>query len=67
LTLGLAASGYAPRVFAQIRAAHRRAGRIAGDLDTLIAATSLAAGHALLVTRNSSDFSGIPGLAVESY
>ena len=59
--------GHAPRVFAQIRAAHRRAGRIAGDLDTLIAATSLAGGHALLVTRNPSDFSGIPGLAVESY
>ena len=29
---------------------------LAGDFDTLIAATSLAAGHALLVTRNPSDF-----------
>jgi predicted nucleic acid-binding protein len=60
-------AGLSPRLFAQIRAAHRRQGRIAGDIDTLIAATSLAAGHVLLVTRNPSDFSGIPDLAVESY
>ncbi len=59
--------GFSPQLFAQIRAAHRRAGRIAGDMDTLIAATSLAGGHALLVTRNPSDFSGIPDLTVESY
>jgi predicted nucleic acid-binding protein len=60
-------SGHSPRLFAQIRAAHRRAGRMAGDVDTLIAATSLAAGHALLVTRNPSEFSGIPDLTVETY
>ena len=59
--------GYSPQLFAHIRAAHRRAGRMVGDMDTLIAATSLAAGHALLVTRNPSDFSGIPDLVVESY
>lgn len=59
--------GFSPRLFAHIRAEHRRQGRIAGDMDTLIAATSLAAGHALLVARNPSDFSGIPDLAVESY
>jgi len=59
--------GYSPRLFAQIRAEHRRQGRLAGDMDTLIAATSLAGGHALLVTRNPADFSGIPDLAVESY
>jgi predicted nucleic acid-binding protein len=59
--------GLAPRIFAQISAAHRRAGRTAGDMDTLIAATSLAAGHRLLVTRNPSDFSDIPDLDVESY
>ena len=59
--------GYSPRLFAQIRAVHRRGGRKAGDIGTLIAATSLAAGHALLVTRDPSDFSGIPDLVVESY
>ena len=35
-------------------------------MDTLIAATSLAGGHAC-VTRNPSHFSGIPDLTVESY
>ncbi|MBU4271782.1 MAG: type II toxin-antitoxin system VapC family toxin [Planctomycetes bacterium] len=59
--------GFAARLFAQIRTVHRRRGRVAGDMDTLIAATSLAAGHALLVTRNPSDFSGISDLLVESY
>jgi predicted nucleic acid-binding protein len=59
--------GLSPQVFAQIRAAQRRKGRIAGDMDTLIAATGLAGGHTLLVTRNPSDFSGIPDLTVESY
>jgi predicted nucleic acid-binding protein len=59
--------GLSSRLFAQIRAAHRRQGRVAGDIDTLIAATSLAAGQILLITRNPSDFLGIPGLAVESY
>jgi tRNA(fMet)-specific endonuclease VapC len=57
----------AARVFARIRAEHRRAGRVAGDMDTLIAATSLAGGDALLVTRNPFDFAGIADLVVESY
>lgn len=55
------------RLFGQFRAEQRRLGRITGDIDTLIAATSLAAGHRLLVTRNPDHFAGIPGLAVESY
>ena len=60
--------GLSARVFARLRAEHRRSGRIiVGDMDTLIAATSLAGGHALLVTRNPSDFAGIADLAVESY
>jgi tRNA(fMet)-specific endonuclease VapC len=59
--------GLSARVFARLRAEHRRLGRIVGDMDTLIAATSLAGGHALLVTRNPSDFAGIADLAVESY
>jgi predicted nucleic acid-binding protein len=59
--------GLLPQLFAQIRAAHRRQGLVVGDMDTLIAATSLAAGHHVLVTRNPSDFTGIPGLTVESY
>jgi predicted nucleic acid-binding protein len=58
---------HSPKLFAQIRAHQRRQGRIAADMDTLIAATSLASGHALLVTRNPSDFSGIPDLIVEGY
>jgi len=37
------------------------------DMDTLIAATSLAGGHPLLVTRNPSHFEGVADLAVESY
>ena len=60
-------SGFSARLFARIRAEQHRTGRIADDMDTLIAATSLAGGHALLITRNPSHFSGIPGLMVESY
>ena len=59
--------GLSARLFAQIRAEHRRQGRTAGDIDTLIAATSLAADHALVVTRNPTHFANIPLLAVESY
>jgi predicted nucleic acid-binding protein len=55
------------RLFAQIHAASRRQGRAVGEMDTLIAATSLAGGHALLITRNPSDFAGIPNLIVEAY
>ena len=45
----------------------RRIGRPVGDFDMLIAATSLAGDHALLVTRNPSHFSGIPELLLEVY
>lgn len=55
------------RLFAQLRAEQQRSGRMLGDMDTLIAATSLANGHALLVTRNPSHFAGIGALTVESY
>jgi len=53
--------------FGRIASHLQRIGRPVGDLDMLIAATSIAAGHALLVTRNPSHFSGIPDLTVESY
>jgi tRNA(fMet)-specific endonuclease VapC len=53
--------------FGRITSHLRRIGRPAGDFDMLIAATSLAAGHALLVTRNPLHFSGIPDLTVESH
>jgi tRNA(fMet)-specific endonuclease VapC len=57
----------AARSFGQIAAFLRRAGRPTGDLDILIAATSLAAGNSLLITHNSTHFSFIPGILVESY
>ncbi|HLA84270.1 MAG TPA: type II toxin-antitoxin system VapC family toxin [Thermoguttaceae bacterium] len=61
--------GDSPRLFARIRAEQRRTGRLAGDgdVDTLIAATSLAMGHSVLITRNPSDFDHVPDLTVESY
>lgn len=50
----------------EIRAALRLAGREAGSLDPLIAAT--AATHGLtLATRNIRHFNGIDGLAVENW
>jgi tRNA(fMet)-specific endonuclease VapC len=58
---------FAAQSFGQTAAHLRRIGRPTGDLDILIAATSLAAGHALLITRNPSHFSGIPGMEVEGY
>jgi tRNA(fMet)-specific endonuclease VapC len=57
----------AARAFAQITAEKRRTGTSIGDRDALIAATSLTAGHAVLVTRNPSHFANIPGLEVEDY
>lgn len=59
--------GDAPRLFARIRAEHQRAGCITGDMDALIAATNLAAGHTLMITRNPAHFANIPGLTVENY
>jgi predicted nucleic acid-binding protein len=56
----------AARLFAEMTAHLRRIGRPAGDMDVLIAATALAAGHCL-VTRNPAHFADIPGVAVETY
>ena len=56
----------AARLFGQITAHLQRIGKPAGDMDVLIAATSMAAGHCL-VTRNPAHFTGVPELAVETY
>ena len=56
----------AARLFGQITTHLQKIGKPAGDMDVLIAATSIQSGHAL-VTRNPAHFQGIPGLAVESY
>ena len=50
--------------WAQIRAALQSEGAPIGANDTVIAATTRAAG-CTLVTRNTSEFSRVPGLAVE--
>lgn len=52
--------------YGRITAYLRSLGRPAGNMDVLIAATALAAGHSL-VTRNTAHFAGIPGFQVESY
>ena len=56
----------AARLFGRITAHQQTAGRPGGDMDVLIAAVALTAGHSV-VTRNPSHFRNIPGLAVESY
>jgi predicted nucleic acid-binding protein len=56
----------AARLFGQITAHLQRIGRPAGDMDVLIAATSMAAGHSL-VTRNPAHFDAIPEMVVEGY
>jgi len=53
-------------VFGQITAYLQNAGQPAGDMDVLIAATAMAAGHSL-ITRNISRFANIPQLVVEQY
>jgi len=53
-------------LYAEASAVLRRAGRTSGDMDILIAATAMAAGHRI-VTRNPTHFAGIPGLFVETY
>jgi tRNA(fMet)-specific endonuclease VapC len=50
--------------WAEIRAALQRAGTQIGPNDTVIAATARAA-SCTLVTRNTSEFARVPGLAVE--
>ena len=54
------------RVFGQLTAHLQKLGRPAGDMDVLIAATALTAGH-VLVSDNASHFAGIPELVVETY
>jgi len=54
------------RVAAQLRVALGRAGTPIGPLDTLIAATALAA-RAVLVTHNVREFSRVEGLQVEDW
>lgn len=49
-----------------VAAAQRRAGRPAGAVDPLIAATALAQGCAL-ATRNVEHFAGVAGLVVENW
>jgi len=56
----------AARMFGHIKGHLRSIGRPAGDMDVLIAATSMAAGHCL-VTRNPAHFKNVPDLAVETY
>jgi len=53
-------------VFGQITAYLQNAGQPAGDMDVLIAATAMAAGHSL-ITHNISHFANIPQLVVEQY
>ena len=54
------------RLAARTRAALERIGTAIGPLDTMIAATALAA-RAVLVTRNVREFGRVPGLSVEDW
>lgn len=54
------------RLFGRISAHFQEMGQPAGDMDVLIAATAMAAGHCL-VTRNPAHFKNVPDLAVETY
>lgn len=54
------------RLFGQITAYLQMLGKPAGDMDVLIAATSLASTQKL-ITRNSRHFENIPQLKVEEY
>jgi predicted nucleic acid-binding protein len=56
----------AARVFGFITGLLQQAGKPAGDMDVLIAATAMVYGHAL-VTRNPRHFRHIPHLVVEEY
>ncbi len=56
----------AARRFGRAVAHLHRIGRPVGDMDVLIAATTLAAGE-YLITRDASHFADIPGLEVEEY
>ncbi|NRQ43344.1 PIN domain-containing protein [Rheinheimera sp. YQF-2] len=56
----------AARIAADIRADLEQQGRMIGPLDNLIGASAIAAG-AILVTRNTNEFSRIAGLVVENW
>jgi len=56
----------AARMFGQITAYLQTFGRPIGDMDVLIAATAMAAGHSM-ITRDISLFVNIPQLTVEEY
>lgn len=56
----------AARVFGAITGYLQQIGRPSGDMDVLIAATSMVHGHAL-VTRNAKHFKHIPHLVVEGH
>lgn len=56
----------AARFFGRITAHLQQIGQSAGDMDVLIAATCMAAGHGL-ITRNPAHFQNIPEIAVETY
>jgi predicted nucleic acid-binding protein len=58
--------GRSAELFGEITAHLQKSGKPAGDMDVLIAATALAAGHGL-VTRNAAHFANIPALNVEDY
>jgi predicted nucleic acid-binding protein len=53
-------------LFGQITAYLIDLGRPAGDMDVLIAATAIAAGHSV-ISRDVRHFANIPELTVESY
>ena len=54
------------RLFGKITGHLQRIGKPVGDVDVLIGATSMAAGHCL-VTRNPAHFEKTPELAVQTY
>ncbi|SEH56661.1 tRNA(fMet)-specific endonuclease VapC [Rheinheimera pacifica] len=56
----------AARIAADVRADLEQQGRMIGPLDNLIAASAKASG-AILVTRNTSEFSRASGLIVENW
>jgi len=53
-------------LFGQITAHLQNIGRPVGDMDVLIAATAMVAGHSI-ITRDISHFANIPQLTVEKY
>jgi len=55
-----------PEHYAAIRVYLESAGQKIGDRDTIIAAHALALG-AVMVTRNTGEFSRVPGLKVENW